>query len=53
MSNEEVRNMVLNSIINLSENICARNIVERARAIWQRTGFAIDDITCIVAFFNE
>ena len=30
-----------------------KEIVEKARQIWKGTSFAIDDITCVVAFFNK
>ena len=53
MPNEEVKNIVLSHIISRNKNFCARDIVERARAIWQKTGYAIDDITCVVAFFTD
>ena len=53
MSNEEVRNVVMNYAYSKDANNCAKKIVEKARLIWQGTGYAIDDITCVVAFFNE
>ena len=52
MSNEEVRNVLMNYAYNKDANNCAKKIVERARLIWQGTGYAIDDITCVVAFFD-
>ena len=53
MSNEEVRNLVMNYTYSKDANLCAKNIVEKARVVWQGTGYAIDDITCVVGFFNE
>ena len=38
----------------LSEICDARTeIVEKARQIWKGTTYAIDDITCVVAFFDK
>ena len=53
MSNEEVRNIVMNFAYSKDANSCSKNIVEKARAVWQGTGYAIDDITCVIAFFND
>jgi serine/threonine protein phosphatase PrpC len=53
MSNEEVRNLVMNYAYSKDANLCAKTIVEKARVVWQGTGYAIDDITCVVGFFNE
>ena len=53
MSEEEVRNIVMNYADSKDANICAKNIAEKARLVWQATGYAIDDITCVIAFFND
>ena len=53
MTNEEVKNIVMNYAYNKDANACAKTIVEKARMIWHDTGYAIDDITCVIAFFNE
>ena len=53
MSNEEVRNIVMNYVYSKDANNCAKKLVEKARLVWQGTGYAIDDITCIVTFFND
>ena len=53
MSNDEVKNIVLNYASNKDANTCAKTIVEKARITWKETGYAIDDITCVVAFFND
>ena len=52
MPNEDVKNIVMNYLYSKDANLCARNLVEKARLIWQGTGSAIDDITCVVAFFD-
>ena len=52
MSNDEVKNILLNYAYSKDANICAKSIVEKARQVWQGTGYAIDDITCVVAFFG-
>ena len=53
MSNEDVRNIVMNFAYSKDSNTCAKNIVEKSRLVWQATGYAIDDITCVAAFFND
>ena len=53
MKNEEVSDIVYRFEESKDANTCARKIVERARQIWEKTGFAIDDITCVVVFFKE
>ena len=53
MSNDEVKNILLNYAYSKDANICAKSIVEKARQVWQGTGYAIDDITCVVAFFDD
>ena len=53
MKNEEVSDIVYRFEDSKDANTCARKIVERARQIWEKTGFAIDDITCVVVFFKE
>jgi len=53
MSNEEVSDIVYRFESNKDASTCAKKIVERARLIWEKTGYAIDDITCVVVFFKE
>ena len=53
MSNEEVSDIVYRFEDNKDGNTCAKKIVERARQVWENTGYAIDDITCVVVFFKE
>ena len=52
MSNEEVKNLVMNFQFSKDASACARNIVEKARDVWRKTGYNIDDITAVVAFFE-
>ena len=52
MPNEDVKNIVMNYSYSKDANLCSKKLVEKARLIWQGTGYAIDDITCIVAFFE-
>ena len=52
MPNEDVKNNVMNYSYSKDANMCAKKLVEKARLIWQGTGYAIDDITCVVAFFE-
>jgi len=53
MKNEDVREIV-EKHINKGGNSqdCAREIVDKSRELWVRSGFAIDDITCVVTFFK-
>ena len=53
MSNDEVKNIVMNYAYSKDANACAKNIVEKARHVWIDTGYAIDDITCVVGFFDD
>ena len=66
VSNEDVKNIVSKYVYSnvnnnnknnnnnkLNATSCAKEIVEYARKIWENSGFAIDDITCVVAFFNH
>ena len=53
MKNEDVREIVqkyLNKNGNTQE--CAREICDKSRELWVRSGYAIDDITCVVTFFK-
>ena len=52
MSNEEVKNIVMNYEFSKNASDCAKSIVEKAREVWKRTGYNIDDITAVVAFFG-
>ena len=53
MTNEQVKNFVIKYRNSQDASGCSKEIVEKARQIWKGTSFAIDDITCVVAFFNK
>ena len=52
VKNEEIKDIVGKYFYNMDCQACAKEIVEYSRKIWENSGFAIDDITCIVAFFE-
>ena len=51
MKNEEIKNIVGKYYYNMDAQGCSKEIVENSRNIWENSGFAIDDITCVVGFF--
>ena len=53
MSNEQVKNILNKYKIKQDALGCSKEIVEKARQIWKGTSFAIDDITCVTAFFDK
>ena len=53
MSNEQVKNILMKYKYDQDAIRCSKEIVERARQIWKGTSYAIDDITCITAFFDK
>ena len=53
MNNEQVKNLVIKYRNSQDCFACSKEIVEKARQIWKGTTYAIDDITCVVAFFNK
>ena len=53
MSNEQVKNILMKYKYDQDALRCSKEIVEKARQIWKGTSYAIDDITCIVAFFDK
>ena len=53
MSNEQVKNILNKYRYNQDAFGCSKEIVEKARQIWKGTSFAIDDITCVIAFFDK
>ena len=53
LSNENVRDFVLSFYHNLDADNCARELCQKARDIWDNSGFAVDDITAVVGFFKE
>ena len=52
VKNEEIKDIVEKYFYNMDSQGCAKDIVEYSRKIWENSGYAIDDITCIVAFFE-
>ena len=53
MNNEQVKNIVIKYMNTQDCFACSKEIVEKARQIWKGTTYAIDDITCVVSFFNK
>ena len=53
MNNEQVKNILNKYRFNQDAFSCSKEIVEKARQIWKGTSFAIDDITCVIAFFDK
>ena len=54
MTNDEVKNIAMNSFYNNKDaNTCSRELVAKARQIWEDSGYSIDDITCVVVYFNQ
>lgn len=53
MTNEQVKNILIKYTNNHDALKCSKEIVEKARQIWKGTTYAIDDITCVVAFFEK
>ena len=53
LSNENVRDCVLSFYHNFDADNCARELCQKARDIWDNSGFAVDDITAVVGFFKE
>ena len=53
MTNEQVKAIINKYRYNQDAFACSKEIVERSRQIWKGTSFAIDDITCVIAFFDK
>ena len=53
MTVEQVKNIIIKYKNNHDAFACSKEIVEKARQIWKRTSFAIDDITCVIVFFDK
>ena len=51
VKNEEIKEIVEKYYYNKNSQGCSKEIVEHSRKIWENSGYAIDDITCIVGFF--
>ena len=52
MSNEDVKDIVSKYLYSYDADNCAKDIVERATETWSVNGYARDDITCVVVFFQ-
>ena len=53
VKNEDIKDIIEKYFYNMDAQGCAKEIVEYSRKIWENSGYAIDDITCIVAFFES
>ena len=53
VKNEEINDIVEKYSFNKDSQGCAKEIVEYSRKAWEKSGFSIDDITCVVGFFEE
>ena len=52
IKNEDIKNIVQKYAFNKNAQECSKDIVNNSRKIWESSGYAIDDITCIVSFFD-
>ena len=52
VKNEEIKDIIEKYYYKMDSKGCAKEIVEYSRKIWENSGYAIDDITCIVGFFG-
>ena len=52
VKNEEIKDIVGKYFYSMDSQGCAKEIVEYSRKVWENSGYAIDDITCVVAFFE-
>ena len=53
VKNEEIKNIVEKYYYNMDAQACAKEIVYHSRQIWENSGYSIDDITCVVGFFES
>ena len=53
VKNEEINDIVSKYYFSMDCQGCAKEIVEYSRKVWEKSGYAIDDITCVVGFFEE
>ena len=53
VKNEEINEIVGKYYFSMDSQGCAKEIVDYSRKVWEKSGYAIDDITCIVGFFEE
>ena len=52
VKNEDIKDIIGKYFYNMDSQSCAKEIVENSRKIWENSGYAIDDITCVVGFFE-
>ena len=53
VKNEDIKNLIGKYYYNKDCQECAKEIVQHSRNIWENSGYAIDDITCVVGFFDS
>ena len=53
VKNEDIKNIIGKYFYNMDSKECAKEIVQHSRNIWENSGYAIDDITCVVGFFDS
>ena len=53
VKNEEIKDTIEKYYYKMDSRGCAKEIVDYSRKIWENSGYAIDDITCIVGFFGS
>ena len=53
MKNEEIKEIIAKYLFSMDSQGCAKEIVENSRKIWENSGYAVDDITCVVGFFES
>ena len=52
VGNEYLKEIVGKYLFSKNAKDCVKDIVDKSRQLWERSGFAIDDITCVVGFFD-
>ena len=52
VGNEHLKEIVAKYLTSKNAKDCVRDIVDMSRRLWERSGFAVDDITCVVGFFD-
>ena len=52
VGNESLKEIVGKYVLTKNAKECVNDIVQKSRKMWEKSGFAIDDITCVVGFFE-
>jgi len=52
VGNESLKEIVQKYVLTKNAKDCVNDIVQKSRKMWEKSGFAIDDITCVVGFFE-